>query len=520
MIYGYIRWSSEKQTDGTSLERQQELIDAYGKATKQKPDRIFRDEGVSAAKGRHRSEGQLGELLKIAKANDQIWVENMDRLSREEATISVPEFMAILKRGITIVITVNHRKITKDSNMDMLPEVFESFRSASETARKRQLVADAWAIIHEKAKKGIPHPSRLPGWIENCGGKFGFNKHADTMKTIIELFLQGKGTVSITRHLNENKVRTMGTTDAWCVGTVKHLLKSRALIGEYAAGGKEIIKDYYPKLIDDATYYKILSICNSRKVNSVGRGANTVSSIFTGLLVDPEDNKLTVCRNGKYHYILNGAYLYRREDGHKVFSYRAFEKAFLLWVKEVQFQSKEKVDNIGVITARLELVNKKISAMQTAIDNDTTGTIDALITSLTKLSAEKAELIKALEAEKVTSSTIGDPNELMSITDREELRTKVGQLIEKITVYIAAKDDEVKRLCLAVVYFRNGQYKHFAVRTLYGHKGEATGVEGLETLTADDKKQLGQVKRLQSYAEALLNADWTTTKYHEFKFEP
>ncbi|TOA15962.1 recombinase, partial [Vibrio parahaemolyticus] len=84
----YIRFSSSIQQKGSSLERQQKLIDDY---LKSRPELTlsnlqYQDLGLSGYKGKH-LENDLGKLLeaiesKHIKEGDYILVEAMDRLGR------------------------------------------------------------------------------------------------------------------------------------------------------------------------------------------------------------------------------------------------------------------------------------------------------------------------------------------------------------------------------------------------------------------------------------------------------
>jgi len=91
--YAYIRFSSEKQSTGDSVRRQQALIDSW---VKNNPDyilsqKIYKDEGLSAFTGKHAA-GDLGRLMQdIIKgaitAGDVILIESLDRLSKRTSQL-------------------------------------------------------------------------------------------------------------------------------------------------------------------------------------------------------------------------------------------------------------------------------------------------------------------------------------------------------------------------------------------------------------------------------------------------
>src|ERR1700675_2018685 len=82
----YLRFSSEVQKDGSSIERQTRTIDSY--ILRNGLDRVdtFTDEGFSASKGHHLSFGKLGAVLADVDAGKYrgfaLVIEKMDRFSR------------------------------------------------------------------------------------------------------------------------------------------------------------------------------------------------------------------------------------------------------------------------------------------------------------------------------------------------------------------------------------------------------------------------------------------------------
>ena len=68
-VYSYIRWSTSEQGMGDSERRQLKMAEDWcsrnGLALS---ERNFADRGTSAYKGRNRSSGQLGDLLKLVRS--------------------------------------------------------------------------------------------------------------------------------------------------------------------------------------------------------------------------------------------------------------------------------------------------------------------------------------------------------------------------------------------------------------------------------------------------------------------
>ncbi|WHW84172.1 recombinase family protein [Citrobacter freundii] len=85
-LYSYIRWSSQKQTVGTSLARQTEAARKYATENGLEYAEI-RDAGISAFKGKNITHGALGSFIQAVKdgvieKDSTIFIENLDRLTR------------------------------------------------------------------------------------------------------------------------------------------------------------------------------------------------------------------------------------------------------------------------------------------------------------------------------------------------------------------------------------------------------------------------------------------------------
>src|SRR6516225_5180578 len=96
---GYIRWSSDEQTSGDSLERQTANVQAYCPRAGLELVETLVDSGLSGFKGEHLQNGQVGALLvKIdsGQCNGMALVtEAMDRLSREGRKRVLPRLTGI-----------------------------------------------------------------------------------------------------------------------------------------------------------------------------------------------------------------------------------------------------------------------------------------------------------------------------------------------------------------------------------------------------------------------------------------
>ena len=115
----------------------------------------------------------------------------------------------------------------------------------------------------------------------------------EAVKKIYELSCQGLGGLRIAKYMNEN---VPPFKKAWSKTTIRHILSDRAVLGEYqpCTGSfknknrkpvGEPIKDYYPRILNDETFYHAQKAMKDNLVQR-GRQTRTVTNLFTGLVKD------------------------------------------------------------------------------------------------------------------------------------------------------------------------------------------------------------------------------------------
>jgi DNA invertase Pin-like site-specific DNA recombinase len=121
---GYIRWSSDDQTSGDSLERQTANVQAYCQRAGLELVETLVDEGLSGFKGEHLSRGKLGALL-VGRIDSGLCsgmalvVEDMDRLSRQGIVPAGSLIERIGKGNVTIHIAKDGQIIRPGSNNNL-----------------------------------------------------------------------------------------------------------------------------------------------------------------------------------------------------------------------------------------------------------------------------------------------------------------------------------------------------------------------------------------------------------------
>jgi DNA invertase Pin-like site-specific DNA recombinase len=330
--YSYLRFSSPQQAKGDSVRRQTEATAAWCERNKVALDTSLslRDEGVSAFKGRNRSnpdEFALAAFLKLVEGGrvptgSYLVLENLDRLTRESIVPAVHLFTGILLSGVRIVQLMPAEQVfTSGADMTaVMLALVELSRGHSESAAKSERVGQAWANKRRAAVEKRIVTSKLPGWIrrdgavregdKTIGGKLVIDPaRAKIVRQVYDLALKGHGTATIARMMNENKAPLLGRSKItshrtgvvreiqWNQTVVYHLLTARSVIGELQpCKGRgstrrpvgDPIPDYFPAVITREQFHAVQSHLKTRAKVRHGRRGHHLN-IFSGLLFDARD---------------------------------------------------------------------------------------------------------------------------------------------------------------------------------------------------------------------------------------
>ena len=154
LAYSYIRWSSEKQTDGDSLRRQTKAAADYAAENGMAlSDHCYLDPAVSAANGKNFKAGALGAFLdavdegKIAQGS-YLLVETFDRLTRIPPLHALDLLRNIVRRGITLV-TLRDKKHYSEQSLednwtDLITALVDMARAHGENREKGRKVKEKW----------------------------------------------------------------------------------------------------------------------------------------------------------------------------------------------------------------------------------------------------------------------------------------------------------------------------------------------------------------------------------------
>jgi DNA invertase Pin-like site-specific DNA recombinase len=462
---GYIRFSSDDQGNGSTIERQTANIQAYCDRTDLNLIATVIDEGKSASKGAH-LKANLGKFLAEADTGNHagraLVVEELDRLSRLGINETAALIQRILKAGLEVHITQTGRIISPREDMaTSILNVVESFAASEYSRRLKERSLKASSLKREALlNKGETLTALLPAWLKkgaNCKpvkvteaeGTGKMRKvPASTVKRIFELASEGLGARKILEKLNGS---ANGLSPVW----VQKTLRNRATIGEFrSAKIAEPVFGYYPAVVDAALFESVQIAMDSRnREDSATRrmrcvlGGSDSNNLFTGVAWDVTAGTFSMNRQGRYFLTHTRA---GRGNIHTM-RYATFERAFLQFVAELDWHSviakgtpqeltialaeQNELTNT-VVTLKSQIASKEL-AMESA-DAAASVVLARVAASLgAKLEAAETSLKAAratVDSIKSKLATLESPARLLELlreTDNADIRRKLKSEISR-----------------------------------------------------------------------------------------
>jgi len=256
----YARFSSGSQAKGSSIVRQREVfkkwLDRNPQFVASEYSRM--DEGVSGYTSANLGEGKgLHSILQLIQekrivAGDALVVEAIDRLGRADFLTMVDVIGQILTAGVSIITLEDEREYTKSSvNTSEVVNLAVKIQSAHEfSTRLGTRITAAYEKKRVDARQGKPVKVSRPFWLKS-GGELD-REAAEIVKVAIDLYLNGKGTRYIAKHISpmHDRLKDLNPT------TLKRWFSSRALIGEWSNKG-DPIERVFERLLDDSKFYEL-----------------------------------------------------------------------------------------------------------------------------------------------------------------------------------------------------------------------------------------------------------------------
>lgn len=299
--YAYIRYSSKAQGDvgRDSVDRQMASIQLITSqhGLELRPENIYSDSGISAHDGSNKKKGKLKELIDLIsnleiKPGDYIFVESIDRLSRQRLLQAKELVNGILEKGVVLVTTIDGQKYEKpnatnnidDLQQDILLSVIAK-RAHEESKTKSVRRKSAWNRAKKLAENEqvIFNAHNPPYGIEYCQqeNKFIINE-AESLE-IIDIFesLKYVGVSLTIKKVNAYSKRQ------WNNRNIKHMLDTKYVLGTYMAQRRDenknkvferYIESYYPQIITYEQYNDAVAAMKGRAARK-SYGNQTVGSL-------------------------------------------------------------------------------------------------------------------------------------------------------------------------------------------------------------------------------------------------
>jgi hypothetical protein len=339
----------------------------------------------------------------------------------------------------------------------------------------------------------------------------------------------GYSSLAIAKRLNDERVPTLGRAKmksravAWDAPTVRHILTSRAALGEYipyASDSKkpagEPVPNYYPPVVDEATYYRAQAALKTRAAVGRGRKGKHVN-LFAGLLTD--------ARSGgpmTYAHYTGGCRLCPTAAIHGApvkwasFPAKELERALLAQMKELT--AKDASDDDTAVAKRIKTAEATIDKCDALLFawrarmNDVR-IIDTVAAKLAELEGQRQEAVEEREASRreaanSAADAIGELHTLADVLEHDngdEMRLKVRAalraVVESVHLLILADGNPKVRTAAVRVQFRGSRHRDYIIIAKAG-RGATPATWAAESfadagLPGLDLRDTGHAKRLE-----------------------
>lgn len=397
-LYSYIRFSSMKQADGSSYERQKRTAAEIAAKYDLELVTSYQDFGVSAFKGANSRTGALSRFLdeigRSIPVGSWLVVENLDRISRQSIIEAQELFLSIIRRGITIVTGMDGKVYSKESvnanPIDLLLSVMLFARANEESQTKRNRTNSS-ALIKIKAHQENPQNPAVA--IEEIGKNMWWTDTTSgyvlphpvffpIVQEVVELRRNGRSTAEILDHLNATYTPPPAASHKrhsnWSRAMIERLFHTRALIGikEISVDGvKYELKDYYPRVLDDAEFYHLKKSIGVRACNYGDKEEAKPIPLLSGVNLLKCEHcgsamvkvKGTNKRPNQYRYSCDAMRSSRIACVHTNWSFRGdqLEKAVLQLLADKIWIAEDKANPVPALKVQIDEISRKIDNLIT-----------------------------------------------------------------------------------------------------------------------------------------------------------
>jgi DNA invertase Pin-like site-specific DNA recombinase len=486
IAYSYIRFSDPSQAAGDSLRRQTEATAEWCQRNGIRLDTslTLRDLGVSAFKGRHRTDDKhcLAQFLKLADRGrippgSFLVIENLDRLTREDERTALRLWMDILDRKISIVQLHPETVFRHDKSdmMDIMRAIIELSRGHSESRIKSERVGAKWEQRRKTARGGAGVLTRkLPAWVRERGGKLvAIPERAAVVKRVFDLAGSGHGLYTIMRRLTDEGVPAFGPSGRWSISYLHLMLSDRRATGEFQlrTRGKPDgppVPDYFPRIVTDEAFERA-RLGRKERHRRPGRLTGDVN-VFQGLLRGARDGMsyAAAAESLKQSYRILRSTAPRSGEGKPYsFPYAVFERAVLSQLAEIDpheiLNGDGGPDETLALSGQLAEVESSITLICREMDEH--GESPTLFKRLRAKEELQRDLAARLaearqKASHPLAETWGEAQSLLGALDaaadpaeaRLRLRSVLRQIVDGIWLLVVPRGHV--RLCAVQIWFK------------------------------------------------------------------
>ena len=452
--YSYLRFSTADQIHGDSFRRQTELARAWCSKNSIPLVENYRDLGVSAFRGKNADQGALKAFLDRVesgqiKPGSYLIVESLDRISRTDITYALQLFLGLINAGVVVVTLADERiydreKINDGNFTDLIISLTILSRANEESRMKSSRVSAAWA-----AKRGRAGEEKLtklcPTWLTLSDDRKTFipiKERVAVVRRIFELSASGVGQTKIAKILNAEKVPTLRRGKRWHISSVKKIIDSRAVIGEFQPGkmvdGKremlDPIPDYFPTVVPMELFATVHRIRRSRP-SYRGRGmTNPLAGVVFNEMTGNKMIRLSKGTDQNYIYLVDSAaptgaapYISWRFDD--------FLNACLACCRTATAAPEvPKRENLELAAALRELdeIEAQIPRMVAFIANGFSESVDLRLRELETRKKTLDKKITEIRAEEQAGKVSSDD---IDWNDSERLKENIRSIVKRITVH-------------------------------------------------------------------------------------
>ena len=174
----YIRFSSDEQRHGSSLQRQEDRVSEWLARNPEftRYNQTFQDLGLSGYHGYHVTDGAMGRLLVAIEkgyipSGSVVLVEAMDRFSRLEPLQTLRHLETVVKAGIDLVTLTDGQRYNALSlkNQSLMMLAMHAFVAHEYSAKLADFIVSSYDDRAKEAKSGNAIKRRNPFWLTSEG---------------------------------------------------------------------------------------------------------------------------------------------------------------------------------------------------------------------------------------------------------------------------------------------------------------------------------------------------------------